>query len=92
MTAYLCCCAPLVGGTKRGELRVALNIKPDGFCCIQNDCLVHCCCPCCALQQEKALLDENKCTIDEPATMKMARGAKQGQSVELSNELNNSNV
>jgi len=70
MPCGMCCC---VAAPKRAILRSALNVDESGVCCIKEDHCVHFCCPCCALLQEEALLDEHKCTKTSPAAQYLNR-------------------
>jgi Cys-rich protein (TIGR01571 family) len=76
-----CCC--LVAGTKRTVMRKAFRMEESGVGAIKDDKLVHFCCPCCALIQEKQALDKNQCSHESPAASYMVRGAGEGKEAEM---------
>jgi Cys-rich protein (TIGR01571 family) len=76
-----CCC--LVAGTKRSVMRKAFRMPESGIGPIKDDKMVHFCCPCCALLQEKSALDRNQCSHFAPACSYMVRGSNDDKSAEM---------
>ena len=61
MPLLSCCC---IAGTKRSVLRASLGMPRQDVC----DKATHLVCPCCALMQEKRILDKHKFTHANPAS------------------------